>query len=94
MLKPDLVKLVLGIQGLPLWLKNGIVVGAFLGIMLTVFLIAFAGFYLLPDGESTKELLESTLLVGAFLIASAMIFICLALTIIWITSVFGFYRHL
>ena len=85
MLKPDLVKLVLGIQGLPSWLKTGIALGTFLGIMLMVFLMAFVGFNLLPDGEPIKELLESTLLMGALLVTSAMIFICLALTIVWVT---------
>ena len=81
---PNLVKLVVGIKGLPLWLRGSFAVGAFLGIVLTIFLGALGGLHLLPEGHPIKEILESALWLGATLIVTGLIILSLALVTLFI----------
>ena len=81
---PDLVKLVVGIKGLPLWLRGSFAVGAFLGIVLTVFLGALGGLHFLPEDSGIKEVLESALWLGAILTVTWLIILILALVTLFI----------
>lgn len=90
---PNLVNLIVGIRGLPLWLRGSFAVGSFLGIVLTIFLGALGGLHLHPEGHRIKEILESALWLGATLIVTGLIILSLALVTLFIPWLVRQYRE-